>query len=53
MIPPRVSARLGDSKEKTTVIPVETPEIDIGQPAETVKGGAAVADMRGPGGRDA
>jgi hypothetical protein len=42
-IPHGVSAGLDDSKEKTSVIPVETPEIDTGQPAEAVNDGAVAA----------
>lgn len=32
------------------MIPVETPEIDIGQLAGSVRGGAAIIDVREPGG---
>ena len=53
MIPHGVSAGLDDSKEKTSVIPVETPETDTGQLAEAAKGGAVVVGLRRPGGRHA
>jgi len=46
-IPHGVSAGLDDSKEKTSVIPVETPEIDTGQPGEAVQGGAVAVVGRG------
>ena len=48
VIPHRVSD-LDDSKEKASVIPAETPEIDIDQLAEVVRGGAVVIDVRKPG----
>ena len=53
MIPHGVSAGLDDSKEKTSVIPVETPEIDFDRRAEAVNGGAVVAGVCEPGGRHA
>jgi len=52
-IPHGVSAGPDDSKEKTSVIPVETPEIDTGQLAEAATGGAVVVGVREPGGRHA
>ena len=41
---------LDDPKEKTAVTPVETPEIDIGQPAGAVGGGTTVAGVCEQGG---
>jgi hypothetical protein len=52
-IPPGVSADLDDSEEKTSVIPVEGPEIDAGRLAEAVKGSAVVPAVHEPGGRHA
>ena len=40
---------LDDSKEETAVIPVQTSEIGIDQPAEAVRGRATVAGVREPG----
>lgn len=52
-IPHGVSADLNDSEEKTSVIPVEGPEIDAGRLAEAVKGSAVVPAVHEPGGRHA
>ena len=49
VIPHGVSAGPRRRKEKTAVIPVERPEIDIDQLAGAVRGGAAIIDVREPG----
>jgi hypothetical protein len=52
-IPPGVSVDPDDIEEKTSVIPVVTPETDLGQLAEAVNGSAVVVGVREPGGRHA
>ena len=46
--PPGYLCALDDSKEKTVVIPVDTPEIDIDRLAEAVGAKATIIDVREP-----
>jgi hypothetical protein len=53
IIPHGVSAGLDDSKEKTSVIPVEIPEIDAGRSPKPPKAVRWSSVCASPGGRHA